>query len=122
MEMIPSYVARANGLEHVVYLTPELKPILEDTYGVLVYQEQTMRIARDLAGYSEGQADGFRKAIGKKDAEKMEKELKKFLHGDSNEGIPGLVKMGMPEETAIQLAELIKRFASYGLRNITAIC
>lgn len=117
MEMIPSYVARANGFEQIIYLTPELEPILNETYGVLVYQEQTMRIARDLAGFTEGQSDVLRKAIGKKDPVLMETELKKLIHGSDEDNIPGLIKKGMSEEIALQLVNMIERFAAYGFNK-----
>lgn len=65
MENIPSYIARANGEMDVTYLTPELEEILKPTYGIIVYQEQIMQIARKLGGYGQGESDSFRRAVGK---------------------------------------------------------
>merc|ERR1711964_778068 len=66
MQRIPTFIDRKHGREQVVYEHPLLEPILEETYGVITYQEQVQRIARDLAGFTLGQADGIRKAMGKK--------------------------------------------------------
>lgn len=117
LSLIPSYVRRANGHSHIDYTVPELEPILKNTYGVILYQEQTMRIATDLAGFTPGQSDGFRKAVGKKKKDVMEKEIHKLIHGSEEEKIPGMIKNGIPEEKALMIAEMIEKFASYGFNR-----
>jgi len=77
MEFIPEFIARKHGLKEVKYLHPKLKPILENTYGVMVYQEQLMRIARDLAGFSLSEADVLRKAVGKKIKKLLDEQKEK---------------------------------------------
>src|SRR3989338_1979307 len=91
MELIPSYIKRKYGAEAVSYLHPKLEPILKNTYGIGVYQEQMMRIARDLAGFTLSEADTLRKAIGKK--------IKKLLEEQEGKIISGLIKNGIPEKT-----------------------
>jgi DNA polymerase-3 subunit alpha len=114
LSLIPTYISGYNGLRHVDYLVPQLEPILKDTYGVILYQEQTMKIATDLAGYTPGQSDSLRKAIGKKLPEVMKQEMHKLVYGSSEEGIPGMIANGISEDNAIKIAELIERFAGYG--------
>lgn len=109
MESIPSFGKRKAGLEKITYLTPELEPILKDTYGIIVYQEQIMQIARDIAGFSYGQADLFRRAISKKNIDKMESLKKSFIDGCiANKKTPGL---------ANKIYDLILRFANYGFNK-----
>ena len=85
--MVDDFIERKHGRKKVVYDLPQLEPILKDTYGVIVYQEQVMQIARSLAGYSLGGADLLRRAMGKKDPADMAKEKDKFLDGaQSNRG------------------------------------
>ena len=74
MDSIPKYIACKNGREEVTYLHPSLEPILSDTYGVMTYQEDVMMIARELAGYSLGDADLLRRAMGKKDKDEMARQ------------------------------------------------
>jgi len=100
------YVDRVNQKKPVTYLIPELEPILKDTYGLLIYQEQAMRIATDLAGYTLEEADNLRKAIGKKKPEDMAKEEKRL--------ISGMEKKGIPSSKARTIWEQIKVFADYG--------
>jgi DNA polymerase-3 subunit alpha len=87
MQRIPLFINRKHGREPVEYAHPVLEPVLEETYGVITYQEQVQRIARDMAGFTLGQADGIRKAMGKKLVELMEKYEKDFVEGAHNNGI-----------------------------------
>ena len=85
MDLIPDFIKRKQGKVPIVYELPELEPILKDTYGVIVYQEQVMAIANKVAGFSLGQADILRRAMGKKKPEEMEKLRVKFLEGAKTE-------------------------------------
>ncbi len=109
MENIDSYIARKYGREKIEYLHPKLEPILKETYGSIVYQEQVMRIASDLAGFSLGKADILRRAMGKKKKEVMEKLRVEFIEGCLNNGID--------RKTAEDIYELIFKFASYGFNK-----
>lgn len=117
MRLIPTYTDGINGYTHVEYLTPELEPILNETFGVIVYQEQTMRIATDLAGYTPGQADMLRKAIGKKKPEIMRVELGKLLNGSVDDKIPGMIANGISPDAALRIVEMIEKFAAYGFNK-----
>ncbi|MBF2098365.1 MAG: DNA polymerase III subunit alpha [Gloeomargaritaceae cyanobacterium C42_A2020_066] len=86
--LIPIFINRKHGREPIDYAHPVLKPILDETYGVLVYQEQIMKMAQDLAGYSLGQADLLRRAMGKKKPEEMEKQREVFIEGSARNGFP----------------------------------
>jgi DNA polymerase-3 subunit alpha len=114
MELIPQYIARKFGREPVVYLHPMLEPILKNTYGIGVYQEQMMRIARDLAGFSLAQADTLRKAIGKK--------IKNLLDQQQEKLIAGMIKNGIDKKTARAIWELFPPFARYGFNRSHAVC
>lgn len=103
--LIPKFIRRKHGTEQIVYDHPSLKPILGDTYGIMVYQEQIMRIARDLAGYSLGQADILRRAMGKKKVKDMEQERPRF--------IAGCIERGVTREVAKKLFEMMIQFAEY---------
>jgi len=107
MAFIPQYQNRANGIEEVSYSIPELQDILENTFGIAVYQEQIMQMTRVLGGYSAGEADGFRKAIGKKSDEVMQKVLPE-LHGR-------ILENGYPETVADEVVAIIEPFVGYGL-------
>ncbi len=109
MDNIPSYIRRKHGEEEVEYLHPRLEPILKDTYGIMIYQEQVMKIAQELAGYTLGYADDLRKAMGKKIAEKMEKHRVSF--------VKGAVEGGIEEQVAIDIFEQMAKFASYGFNK-----
>ncbi|MEX1014317.1 MAG: DNA polymerase III subunit alpha [Candidatus Paceibacterota bacterium] len=109
MDLIPLYIRRKKGLEDITYLHPKLKPILSPTYGVGIYQEQMMRIARDLAGFSLAEADILRKAIGKK--------IKKLLDEQKEKLINGMKENGINEKTAQQVWELFPPFARYGFNR-----
>jgi hypothetical protein len=114
MELIPSYIKRKHGKEKVVYLHPKLEPIMAETYGVGVYQEQMMAIARNLGGYSLPEADTLRKAIGKK--------IKSLLDEQGVKLTAGMIKNGIPERTAKQIWELFPPFARYGFPKAHAAC
>ena len=109
MDLIPDFIKRKQGKVPITYELPELEPILKDTYGVIVYQEQVMAIANKMAGFSLGQADILRRAMGKKKPEEMEKLRVKFLEGAAIKKIP--------EKKAEKLYELIQKFAGYGFNK-----
>src|SRR5215813_3669 len=109
MDLIPDFIKRKQGKIPIVYETPELEPILKDTYGVIVYQEQVMAIANKVAGFSLGQADILRRAMGKKKPEEMEKLRVKFLEGTKQNKIA--------DKKAEKLYELIQKFAGYGFNK-----
>jgi DNA polymerase-3 subunit alpha len=109
MANIPTYCARKLGKEPVDYLHPALKPILEPTYGVITYQEQVMRIARDLAGYSLGEADLLRRAMGKKIRKEMEAQRQRFMSG--------AVKHGITPADAEAIFDACAKFADYGFNK-----
>ncbi|MEZ5315429.1 MAG: DNA polymerase III subunit alpha [Chlamydiales bacterium] len=109
MDMIPSFIHRKHGREKIEYDHPLLKPILEETYGIMVYQEQVMQIAQKLANYSLGEGDVLRRAMGKKDREQMEQEREKFRQG--------AIKNGLHEEVAAAIFDKIEKFASYGFNK-----
>jgi DNA polymerase-3 subunit alpha len=114
MDLIPEYIAVKHGRKAAQYLHPKLEPILGVTYGVGVYQEQMMRIARDLAGFSLAEADTLRKAIGKKIKELLDKQKEKL--------VAGMVKNEIPEATALAIWELFPPFARYGFNRSHAVC
>ncbi len=109
MELIPHYIRRKFGEEEVTFLHPKLEPILSPTYGIGIYQEQMMRIARDLAGFSLGEADVLRKAIGKK--------IKKLLDKQKVRLIEGMKKNDIDEKTAKKIWDLFPPFARYGFNK-----
>lgn len=110
---LDEYVKRANGLSPVTYLLPTLEPVLKDTYGVMIYQEQAMRIAVDLAGYSLSMADDLRKAIGKKIREKMAQEETRFIEG--------CIKNNISRQDAQTIFDMIKAFADYGFNKAHSV-
>ncbi|HKY94882.1 MAG TPA: DNA polymerase III subunit alpha, partial [Kiloniellales bacterium] len=112
MASIPSYIARKNGKEAPDYLYPTLEPILRETYGVIVYQEQVMQIARELSGYSLGGADLLRRAMGKKIKAEMDAQKRTF--------IDGALARGVPQATADHIFDLVERFAGYGFNKCHA--
>ena len=120
MESIPRYIAGKNDPSSIRYLHPRLKPILDVTYGCMVYQEQVMQIVRDLAGYSYGRSDLVRRAMAKKKHDVMAKEREYFIHGMVDNGevvVPGCVRNGIPAETASQLFDEMTAFASYAFNK-----
>lgn len=109
-----------NGITPVSYLVPELEPILKDTYGGIIYQEQVMRICTDLAGYSIAQADNVRRFMSKKKQEKLEKERQSFVYGDEKRNIPGCVARGIPADKADELFDEMTDFAKYAFNKAHA--
>ena len=89
MDFIPQYIKGKNAPDQITYDCPQLEPILEPTYGCIVYQEQVMQIVRDLAGYTLGRSDLVRRAMAKKKAAVMAKERENFVYGNEEEGVPG---------------------------------
>ena len=114
MEWIPDYIKGKHKPESVKYLHPKLEPILKETYGVAVYQEQVLRIARDLAGFSLGEADVLRKAVGKKIRKLLIEQKKKFVEG--------VEKEGHGKELGEKLFSFIEPFADYGFNKAHATC
>lgn len=117
MDFIPKYIQGKKNHAGIRYLTPELKPILEKTYGCIVYQEQVMQIVRDLAGYSMGRSDLVRRAMSKKKEAIMEAERKNFVYGNPEEGIPGCISNGIPEKTAQKIYDTMIDFAKYAFNK-----
>jgi DNA polymerase-3 subunit alpha len=109
MANIPTYCARKHGDEEPEYLHPMLEPILKETFGVIIYQEQVMQIAQVMAGYSLGEADMLRRAMGKKIRSEMEKQRKGFVEGS--------IKSGVPRGQADTIFELLAKFADYGFNK-----
>lgn len=114
MEWIPDYIAGKHGRKKVQYLHPKLEPILKKTYGVAIYQEQVMRMARDLAGFSMGEADVLRKAVGKKIIKLLVEQKEKFTDG--------CVKNGISKELAEKIFSFIEPFAGYGFNRSHGAC
>ncbi len=121
MDFIPKYIAGKNAGGQVQYTHPRLAPILENTYGCIVYQEQVMQIVRDLAGYSLGRSDLVRRAMSKKKASVMAEEREKFIYGDGDE-VPGCVKNGIPAEAAEKIFDEMTDFAKYAFNKSHAAC
>jgi DNA polymerase-3 subunit alpha len=109
MDMIPSFINRKHGREPIEIDHPKMKEILSETYGVMVYQEQVMQIASALAGYTLGEGDVLRRAMGKKDKEEMARQREKFLSGAESGGID--------RETSGRIFDKIEKFASYGFNK-----
>jgi DNA polymerase-3 subunit alpha len=109
MANIPTYCARKQGKEQPEYIHPKLEPVLRETFGVIIYQEQVMEAARRLSGYSLGEADLLRRAMGKKIRSEMEAQRKRFVEGAVNDG----VEKGQAEA----IFELLARFADYGFNK-----
>ena len=121
MDSIPRYVYNKNHPEEVSYKHPLLEPILDVTYGCMVYQEQVMQIVRDMAGYSLGAADMLRRAISKKKAGQMEIERQNFIYGKQNDAgeweIEGCVRRGIEESVAIDIFNEMSDFANYAFNK-----
>jgi DNA polymerase III subunit alpha len=111
--LIPKFINRKHGREEIDYEHHTLEPILDETYGIMVYQEQIMKIAQDMAGYSLGQADLLRRAMGKKKVSEMQKQREKFIDGSA--------KNGVKHKTAEDLFEQMLKFAEYCLSYDTEI-
>ncbi|QED48911.1 DNA polymerase III subunit alpha [Cytobacillus dafuensis] len=113
MDNIPLFIERKHGKQKVTYPHPDLIPILENTYGVIVYQEQIMQIAAKMAGFTLGEADLLRRAVSKKQKEVLDKERSHFVNGALNKGYN--------EKTANEIYDLIVRFANYGFNRSHAV-
>lgn len=113
MEQIPTFIESKHGKRRIEYLHPDLKPILERTYGVIVYQEQIMQIASKLAGFSLGEADLLRRAVSKKNRDILDQERKHFVQG--------CLENGYDETSSEQIYDLIVRFANYGFNRSHAV-
>ncbi len=113
MENIPLFIDRKHGAQQVSYPHPDLKPILENTYGVIVYQEQIMQIASRMAGFSLGEADLLRRAVSKKKKEVLDQERNHF--------VKGALKKGYDAPLANEIYDLIVRFANYGFNRSHAV-
>ncbi len=117
MDFIPKYIEGKKNLDSVTYDCPQLEPILEPTYGCIVYQEQVMQIVRDLAGYTLGGSDILRRAMSKKKGDVMAKERRKFVYGDEKEGVKGCINNGISEETANHIYDEMTDFAKYAFNK-----
>ncbi len=117
MDFIPQYIRGKNHPETITYDCPQLEPILEPTYGCIVYQEQVMQIVRDLAGYTLGRSDLVRRAMAKKKAAVMEKERQNFVYGNPEEGVPGCVSNGISQEVANKIYDEMIDFAKYAFNK-----
>ena len=121
MDQIPRYIKNKLDPTHSEYTHPALEPILNVTYGCMVYQEQVMQIVRDLAGYSLGRADLVRRAMGKKKLDVMAKEREYFIHGQTDEQgnvlIPGCVRNGIDEQSANKIFDEMAEFAKYAFNK-----
>ena len=117
MEQIPRYIKSKKNPETIKYKHPLLKNILDVTYGCMVYQEQVLEIVRTLAGYSLGKADSMRRVISKKKADQMVIERKNFIYGSDDGDIPGCIKNGIDEQTAISIFDEINDFANYAFNK-----
>ena len=122
MDSIPRFVANKLDPRKVTYKTPLLEPILRVTYGCIVYQEQVIEIFRSLGGYTMGQADNIRRAISKKKMKVIEAERKVFVYGDQEQGIPGAMAKGVPEQVAQSIYDEIVDFANYAFNKAHAVC
>ena len=109
MELIPSFIERKHGREKVTYPDPRVEPILSETYGIMVYQEQVMQMAQIIGGYSLGGADLLRRAMGKKKAEEMAEHRQIFRDGAA--------KNGLSNDTADEIFDLMEKFAGYGFNK-----
>ena len=117
MDFIPQYIRGKNNPETITYDCPELVPILESTYGCIVYQEQVMQIVRVLGGYTLGRSDLLRRAMSKKKAAVMQKERQNFVYGNEEEGVPGCIKNGIKEEIANKIYDEMIDFAKYAFNK-----
>ncbi len=122
MDFIPQYVRGKNHPELITYDCPQLKPILEPTYGCIVYQEQVMQIVRDLAGYTLGRSDLLRRAMSKKKASVMQTERQNFVYGNKEEGVPGCIANGIDEAVANKIYDEMIDFAKYAFNKSHAAC
>ncbi len=114
MQFIESFIRRKHGIEEVLYDHPLMENAFKETYGIPVYQEQVMQLSKDLAGFTGGEADSLRKAMGKKSAELMEKMKAKFIDGAE--------KNGLKQDMALKIFHKLEDFAAYGFNKSHAAC
>ena len=107
--MVDDFIERKHGRQEITYEVPQLEPILNDTYGIILYQEQVQKIAASLASYSLGEADLLRRAMGKKKPEEMAKQKVRF--------VSGCTKNGIDEKISDGIFELMAKFAAYGFNK-----
>ena len=117
MDFIPKYIKGKNEPESVTYVCKELEPILEPTYGCIVYQEQVMQIVQNLAGYTKGQADNIRRAMSKKKQYVIDAERQNFVYGNEEQGIKGCIANGISEQAANQIYDSMVDFAKYAFNK-----
>ena len=117
MDFIPKYIKGKNEPESVTYVCKELEPILEPTYGCIVYQEQVMQIVQNLAGYTMGQADNIRRAMSKKKQYVIDAERQNFVYGNEEQGIKGCIENGISEQAANQIYDSMVDFAKYAFNK-----
>ncbi len=117
MDFIPQYLRGKNNQDTIKYHCPQLEPILEPTYGCIVYQEQVMQIVRDLAGYTLGQSDLLRRAMSKKKDKEMQKERANFVYGNEEKNIAGCIKNGISVEIANKIYDEMIDFAKYAFNK-----
>ena len=119
MDFIPTYIRNKNNPDKIVYDTPLLEPILKNSYGVIIYQEQVMQIFQKLAGYSLGQADLVRRAMAKKHKDELMAQKDKFIYGDIDKGgnITGCAAQGIPADVAAKIFADMESFASYAFNK-----
>ncbi len=117
MDFIPKYIENKHHPEKIVYDTPYLEPILKNSYGVIIYQEQVMQIFQQLAGYSLGQADLVRRAMAKKKKKELMEQKDKFIYGAPEDGITGCAALGIPAEVAAKIFADMESFASYAFNK-----
>ncbi len=122
MDFIPQYIAGKNNQSDIIYETPQLEPILNATYGCIVYQEQVMQIVQDLGGYTLGRADLVRRAMSKKKQDVMEKERQNFIYGNAEQNVPGCVSRGISELSASHIYDTMIDFAKYAFNKSHAAC
>ena len=121
MDFIPDYIAGKKNPEKVHYDCKEMEPILKNTYGVIVYQEQVMQIVRELAGFTMGNSDLLRRAMSKKKLKEMEKARQSFVYGNKEEGIYGCLSKGISEEVANRIYDKMIDFANYAFNKSHAV-
>ena len=117
MDFIPQYIRGKNHPETITYDTPLLEPILQPTYGCIVYQEQVMQIVQSLGGFNLGQSDNVRRAMSEKKASVMAEQRKNFVYGNENEGVPGCIANGIDEQTANKIYDEMTDFAKYAFNK-----
>lgn len=120
MDSIPDYIRNKHNPDDIQYDHPLMEPILSNSYGVMIYQEQVMEVCRNLGGFSFGQADIVRRAMGKKNVEEMDRQKKIFVFGGVDEKgrkIDGAIARGVPEETAVKIFDRMAEFAKYAFNK-----